>query len=131
MKILNPKDVKTTIQKYKEFDPATVDERINQLMLDNISSINAGKKDTFQFNPYLQSYLLIVKYKTYILFGIEKSGFKTEESAKKDAIKTLKDIQKDKVPEYSVKRVFGELNRVVSGLARVRSHRQRRGEEEL
>ena len=65
-------------------------------------------------------------HKKYIIFGIEKTGFDTEVLAKKDAIKTLRDIRKDKLPEYSVKRIITELNRLEAGMSRIRSSEARR-----
>lgn len=126
MKLLSPKEVKNSIQKFREFDPSSVDPRIEKLIEDNISLVREGNKDRFQYNPYLRSYLLILMHKKFILFGIEKSGFETEASAKKDAIKTLRDIRKDKLPDYSVKRIVLELNRLDAGMARIRSSEERR-----
>lgn len=126
MKLLNPRDVKETLHKFKEFDPVLIEKRIQKLIEDNIHSVLQSCKDNFQYNPYLRSYLLILTYKKFIILGIEKSGFETESSAKKDAIKTLRDIQKDKLPDYSIMRIITEINRLDAGIARVRSNEARR-----
>jgi hypothetical protein len=129
MKLLNPKEVKEALQKFKEFDPSTVESRIEKLIDDNIHLVRNGNRNNFQYNPYLRSYLLILMHKKFVIFGIEKSGFETESSAKKDAIKTLRDIQKDKLPDYSVKRIVLELNRLDAGMARIRSGQEKRLKE--
>ena len=65
-------------------------------------------------------------HKNYIIFGIEKSGFDTESSAKRDAINVLRDIRKDKISEYSIKRIITEINRLDQGMARIRDKEARR-----
>jgi hypothetical protein len=126
MKLLSPKEVKDAIQKFREFAPSSVDPRIKKLIEDNISLVRDGNKDRFQYNPYLRSYLLILMHKKFIIFGIEKSGFETEASAKRDAIKTLRDIGKDKLPDYSIKRIVLELNRLDAGMASIKSKQEKR-----
>ena len=55
MKLLNPKEVKDALQRFKEFDPSSVDARIEKLIEDNIFLVRQGSRDNFQYNPYLRS----------------------------------------------------------------------------
>ncbi len=126
MKLLNPKEAKDALDKFKLYDPSVVDEKIEKLINSNIELVRKGNKENFQYNPYLCSYILMLMHKKYILLGIENTGFETEAAAKKDAIKILRDIRKDKIPEYSVKRIITEINRLDQGMARIRSNEERR-----
>ncbi len=126
MKFLNPKEVKDALDKFKLFDPTVIEERIEKLIDSNIELIRNGRKENFQYNPYLRSYILMLMHKKYIIFGIEMTGLETESAAKKDAIRILRDIRKDKLPEYSVKRIVMEINRLDQGMARIRSNEERR-----
>jgi hypothetical protein len=126
VKLLSPKEVKQSLQKFKAFDPLVVGRRVETLIQDNIALVKQGKRENFQYNPYLRSYLLILMHKKFVIFGVEKSGFETEAAAKKDAIKTLREIQKDKLPDYSVKRIAIELNRLDAGMERMRGTVARR-----
>jgi hypothetical protein len=126
MKLLNPKETKDALEKFKQFDPSIIEEKIENLVNHNIEMVRRANKENFQFNPYLRTYILMLMYKKYIVFGIEKAGFETEAAAKRDAIKTLREIRKDKIPEYSVKRIVMELNRLDHGMARIRSNEARR-----
>ncbi len=126
MKLLNPKETKDALARFKKFDPSTVEDRVEKLVNNNIELVRKGNKDNFQFNPYLRSYILMLMHKNYIIFGIEKSGFDTASAAKRDAIKTLRDIRKDKIPEYSIKRIIIEIERIDQGRERIRSNEARR-----
>lgn len=126
MKVLSPKQVKETLEKLRDFDPALVDPRIEDLINKTIIEVKGGNKDVFNYNPYLKSYLLILKHKKFIIFGIEKDGFDTLALARRDALKTLRDIQRDKIPDYSVKRIVTELIRLDSGMERKRNNEERR-----
>lgn len=126
MKFLSPKEAKEALEKFKKYDPTHVEEKIEKLVSNNIEMVKRGSKDNFKYNPYLRSYVLMLMHKNYIIFGIEKSGFDTESSAKRDAIKVLRDIRKDKIPEYSIKRIITEINRLDQGMARIRDKEARR-----
>lgn len=126
MKLLSPKEAKEALEKFKKYDPSHVEEKIEKLVSNNIEMVKKGNKDNFKYNPYLRSYVLMLMHKNYIIFGIEKSGFDTESSAKRDAINVLRDIRKDKIPEYSIKRIITEINRLDQGMARIRDKEARR-----
>ncbi len=71
MKFLNPKEVKDALDKFKLFDPTVIEERIEKLIDSNIELIRNGRKENFQYNPYLRSYILMLMHKKYIIFGFK------------------------------------------------------------
>lgn len=71
MKLLNPKEAKEALEKFKHFDPSIMEEKIEKLVNSNIELVRRGNKESFQYNPYLRSYILMLMYKKYIIFGIE------------------------------------------------------------
>lgn len=126
MKILSPKETKITLQRFKELDPAIMDKCITDVVNNAINRVKSNDKNIYKYNPYLKSYLVILMYKNYILFGVEKSGLETAAAAKKDAVKTLQQIRKDKIPDYSLKRIALEINRLDAGMAKLLLREQRR-----
>ncbi len=78
MKLLNPKETKDALEKFKQFDPSIMEEKIDNLVNHNIEMVRRANKENFQFNPYLRTDILMLMYKKYIVFGIEKSCFETQ-----------------------------------------------------
>lgn len=103
-------------QRYKDFDHDFVSKTIKRIIACNIKKIDNEDKDVFRYNKYLKSYLLMIKYKKYILFGIERFGIDNAELAKKDALKTLDDLEHDQLPEFSIEMIIREIAVINKGI---------------
>lgn len=109
IKFLSPRETKASAQKYREYDHEFVSKTIKRIIACNLKQIDDEDEGVFRYNKYLKSYLLMIKYKKYILFGIERFGIDNEELAKQDAIKTLNDLEHDQLPECSIERIIREV----------------------
>jgi hypothetical protein len=61
MKFLEPEEVKKSLQRYKLFDPNSVLRKIDSIIEENIRNVRAGNKKNKIYNPYLSSYLLLLR----------------------------------------------------------------------
>lgn len=118
MDIPSDKDTKSAIKKYKEFNSKRIERRIFDLIKFNRDLILSGDKESFRFNKFLKSYMITIRYKKYVLFGIEKNGFENESLAKADALETLNSLQNDQLPNHSVKNIIDSLNLIDSAILR-------------
>ena len=109
IRFLSPRETKASAQKYREYDHEFVSRTIKRIIACNLKQMDSKDEGVFRYNKYLKSYLLMIKYKKYILFGVERFGIDNEEFAKKDAIKTLNDLEQDRLPECSIERIIREV----------------------
>lgn len=110
MDIPSDKDTQSAIKKNKEFNSKRIERRIFDLIKFNRELILADDKESFRFNKFLKSYMITIRYKKYVLFGIEKNGFDNELLAKYDALETLNALQNDQLLNHSVKSIIDALN---------------------
>lgn len=109
IRFLSPRETKASAQRYREYEHEFVYKTIKRIIACNLKQMDSEDEGVFRYNKYLKSYLLMIKYKKYILFGVERFGIDNEELAKKDAIKTLNDLEQDRLPECSIERIIREV----------------------
>jgi hypothetical protein len=109
IRFLSPRETKASAQKYREYDHEFVSKTIKRIIVCNLKQMDSQDEGVFRYNKYFKSYLPMIKYNKYILFGIERFGIDNRELAKQDAIKTLNDLEQDRLPECSIERIIREV----------------------
>ena len=92
MTFISADKARKRIAEFKRFDPSKIQDKLKSIADTNISYVLNDLKDAFLYNPLLKQYLLTIRYKQFILFGIERDGFETKEEAKLDALNYLKHV---------------------------------------
>ena len=112
MTFISADKARKRIAEFKRFDPTKIQDKLKSIAETNVNYVLNNVKDAFLYNPLLKQYLLTIRYKQYILFGIERDGFETKEEAKLDALNYLKQLSEGQLNQ-------AELDEIINSVAKI------------
>jgi len=116
MTFISADNARKRIVEFKRFDPSKIQDKLKPLADKNISYVLNDLKDAFLYNPLLKQYLLTIRYRQFILFGVERNGFETKEDAKSDALKYLKQVSQGQLKQTELDEIINSITKIEDDL---------------
>jgi hypothetical protein len=116
MTFISADNARKRIVEFKRFDPSKIQDKLKSLADKNISYVLNDLKDAFLYNPLLKQYLLTIRYRQFILFGVERNGFETKEDAKSDALKYLKQVSQGQLKQTELDEIINSITKIEDDL---------------
>jgi predicted transcriptional regulator len=116
MTFISADNARKRIAEFKRFDPSKIQDKLKSLADKNISYVLNDLKDAFLYNPLLKQYLLTIRYRQFILFGVERNGFETKEDAKSDALKYLKQVSQGQLKQTELDEIINSITKIEDDL---------------
>jgi hypothetical protein len=123
MTFISADKARKRIAEFKRFDPSKIEGKLKSIAETNISYVINDVKDAFLYNPLLKQYLLTIRYRQFILFGIERDRFATKEEAKSDALHYLKQLSQGNLAQSELDEIMNSITKIEDEL---RSGRKKR-----
>lgn len=123
MTFISADKARKRIAEFKRFDPTKIQDKLKSIAETNINYVLNNVKDAFLYNPLLKQYLLTIRYKQYILFGIERDGFDTKEEAKIDALNYLKQLSEGQLNQVQLDEIINSVAKIEDDLRTGRKKR--------
>jgi len=131
MTFISADKARKRIAEFKRFDPSKIQDKLKSIADTNISYVLNDLKDAFLYNPLLKQYLLTIRYKQFILFGIERDGFETKEEAKLDALNYLKHVSQGQLKQTELDEIINSIAKIEDDLRTGRKKRASRIEQAI
>ena len=131
MTFISADNVRNRIAEFKRFDPSKIQDKLKSLADTNINYVLNDLKDAFLYNPLLKQYLLTIRYRQYILLGIERNGFETKEEAKSDALKYLRQVSQGQLKQTEIDEIISSITKIEDDLRTGRKKRASRIERSI
>ena len=131
MTFISADKARKRIAEFKRFDPSKIQYKLKSIADTNISYVLNDIKDAFLYNPLLKQYLLTIRYKQFILFGIERDGFETKEEAKLDALNYLKHVSQGQLKQTELDEIINSIAKIEDDLRTGRKKRASRIEQAI
>jgi len=131
MTFISADKARKRIAEFKRFDPSKIQDKLKSIADTNISYVLNDLKDAFLYNPLLKQYLLTIRYKQFILFGIERDGFETKEEAKLDALNYLKQVSQGQLKQTELDEIINSVAKIEDDLRTGRKKRASRIEQAI
>jgi len=131
MTFISADKARKRIAEFKRFDPSKIQDKLKSIADTNISYVLNDLKDEFLYNPLLKQYLLTIRYKQFILFGIERDGFETKEEAKLDALNYLKHVSQGQLKQTELDEIINSIAKIEDDLRTGRKKRASRIEQAI
>ncbi len=131
MTFISADKARKRIAEFKRFDPSKIQDKLKSIADTNISYVLNDLKDAFLYNPLLKQYLLTIRYKQFILFGIERDGFETKEEAKLDALNYLKHVSQGQLKQTELDEIINYIAKIEDDLRTGRKKRASRIEQAI
>lgn len=131
MTFISADKARKRIAEFKRFDPSKIQNKLKSIAETNIGYILNDAKDAFLYNPLLKQYLLTIRYKQFILFGLEREGFDTKEEAKSDALNYLRQVSLGKLTQPELDEIMNSITKIEDDLRSGRKKRASRIEQAI
>ena len=131
MTFISADKARKRIAEFKRFDPSKIQNKLKSIAETNIGYILNDAKDAFLYNPLLKQYLLTIRYKQFILFGLEREGFETKEEAKSDALNYLRQVSLGKLTQPELDEIMNSITKIEDDLRSGRKKRASRIEQAI
>jgi len=131
MTFISADNARKRIAEFKRHDPSKIQDKLKSLADTNISYIHNDLKDAFLYNPLSKQYLLTVRYRQFILFGLERNGFDTKEEAKSDALNYLRQISQGQLIQTELDEIINSITKIEDDFRRGKKKRVSRIEHAI